>query len=121
MIKEKISQDKSKIDTITMREVLQSVGIFVPYEEYQIMLNAFKLTPKSYLSYQEFLSVFARTHYPQPFVRKTHLEAPEGENESSPKMAGNTSFGKSKGIASSFGATKNNFSSYYSNSSKCLL
>lgn len=60
-----------------MRSVLESLGIFIPFEQYDTMLNAFKLSQKKYITYSEFLKVFMKTHYPQPFVRSTHLEPNE--------------------------------------------
>lgn len=53
------------------------MGIFIPFEEYDIMLSAFKLYKKKYITYPEFLKVFAQTHYPQPFIRTTHLDKQE--------------------------------------------
>ena len=64
----------NKIDTSLLRGVLENVGIFVPFEEFETMLSAFKLSKRKYITYPEFLKVFAQTHYPQPFVRTTHLE-----------------------------------------------
>ena len=61
-----------------LRGVLENVGIFVPFEEYEVMLSAFKISKKKYITYPEFLKVFAQTHYPQPFIRTTHLEQTEG-------------------------------------------
>lgn len=66
-----------KIDSHLMRDVFQTISIFIPFEEYQVMLNTFKLTKKRYISYEEFLKVFTKTHYPQPFVRSTHIEPKE--------------------------------------------
>ena len=70
---------KKKIDSTLMREVFQSIGIFIPYDQYQIMLSTFQLIKKRYISYEEFMRVFAKTHYPHPFVRKTHCEPKEEE------------------------------------------
>lgn len=84
-----------KIEAQSMKLVLESVGIVVPYDQFERLLNAFHLKRKHQLSYQEFIKVFAETHYPQPFVRSTHLEPTEKSTtpimdySSTPKMLSN--------------------------------
>lgn len=78
-----------------MREVFQTIGIFIPYEQYQVMLSTFELTKKRYITYDEFIRVFSLTHYPAPFVRKTHMEPNKGvtpvpDYSETPKILGNS-------------------------------
>lgn len=66
-----------KIDVGILRHVLEKLGIFIPVEQFETMLNAFKVVKNKFISYPDFIRVFVKTDYPQPFMRTTHLEKNE--------------------------------------------
>ena len=66
-----------KIEPSILKQVLQKLGIFIPVEEFEIILNAFKMVKNKYISYPDFIRVFVKTDYPQPFTRKNHAEVIE--------------------------------------------
>ena len=68
---------KSKIDSGIMRQVLEKIGIFIPVEEFENMLSAFRLDKHKQIAYPDFIRVFVKTDYPQPFTRPPHIEAKE--------------------------------------------
>lgn len=90
----------NKIDSTLMREVFQSIGIFIPYDQYQVLLNTFQLTKKRYISYEEFIRVFAKTFYPHPFVRKTHCQPKEEDMRVPDYLTSSSKLVKCRGLKS---------------------